>query len=1110
VKSHSLRLFSCCLLLAAAASPARGQADDVVPVDHFPGLRFDAPVPAVVATGEAVRLSGDVAEPWDELVFSFRPLTDDPLADNGAADTDIYVSHLPGRIERDHVFTSDQAGTYQLLLFAGPAGGSLDFVGLFEPFVVEAAPGPIWLPEAFFDGVRLDEPLRTEAPAGIAMLFAGAVLDGRIRSLRLDLSRDGADLGRLPVPLENGRFAAPLRLPEVDPGPLRVDLVVGLTDGTFWGRGGFDFTITDGAVPQAAPAVLSVALLPGGDADVVLQNRGGADLEVLDAEADPPFDVVDLPAAIPPGGRGTIAVRYRGAGGDEGELRLHTNDPQRPWRRVALLGVADGETGPTLSWARADAGGTLTVAAPVGSERFALALFSPQHVVDPAVAYPFVAAGPAPAARAVARWETSPDLTDRQRGEALRAAKAARLAQIVQQRGRPAARRAQVSYAVGDERTFVFDDFPPVARQVLPVRVVAVSQRAVAFVHAGSSADGRDLSVADIEAHLSTFDGDYERIVHAFGTPSDVDGDGRIAFLYTPLVDEVNLGGFQDPASVLDEASGGTGDLADLLFLSPTQPPDSYRSLLVHEFQHLINFHQHVLVRGGNSEATWLDEGLSHLAEDLVDGFVTGGNVDNVRQYLRAPGAVGLTAQNYVTAAERGAAYLFVRSLVDRFGEGILLRLVQTGLSDRDTVEEAVGVPFRELLAGFGVRLFASGTGLAGHGRFDFEFAGLGGPDSRGFPLPAILRTDGTAVIGSLRPRGVAFLDVHAPSVTLTAPADAELSGVVIPLPADFVAAVDIPADHFAGVRFDPPLPGVVAAGEPVDIRGQTTGGDVGRISLQYSIGPEVVAVYDATTDADGRFSRTVVLPAGLAGELDLHVFVGDEGSFAGFFGPVRALAGDGATHLPAGYFDGLELDGPFPVHIPDGQTAALAGRLLEEEITDVQVHFSRDGRTELVVDLPVSGNRFAQDPLFAPGQLSGLYEMDVYAGGREGLPWRGSYEIRIGGAPITAVTVEELAARPEQYGLAAPYPNPFNSGTVVPLRTPLDGDTEVAVFSLTGQRVATLHAGWLPGGLHRLRWDGRDSAGRTLASGVYLVRARAGRGDERVWEATSKVLLLR
>ncbi|MDA0337971.1 MAG: hypothetical protein O2782_22610, partial [bacterium] len=411
---------------------------------------------------------------------------------------------------------------------------------------------------------------------------------------------------------------------------------------------------------------------------------------------------------------------------------------------------------------------------------------------------------------------------------------------------------------MGDRRDFVFDEFPPVPRQVLATRVVAVSNHAVAFVHVGTTADGGSLSSDDIDAHLARFDDDYARMVATFGAPSDVDGDGRIAFLYTPLVDDVGLGGFQDPTSVLAETFGGSGNRTDLLFLSPTQPASAYRALLVHEFQHLINFHQHVLVRRGESEATWLDEGLSHVAEDLVDGFVTGGNSNNVRNFLADPGAVGLTAQDYVNSAERGAAYLFVRSLVDRFGEAILLRLVQTGLTDRDTVEQAAGVPFRELLAGYAVKLYASGTGLAGHSRFNFSFPALGGPSSRGFPLPKTLNVSaGAPLAGSIHPRGVAFVQASVPVLLLQAPAEAELGAVLLPLPQGFAASVEIPGDHFSGVRFDPPLPGIILSGEPVLFRGTALAGSTSRVTARYSVDGDVIASFGITVDPDGHFERT-------------------------------------------------------------------------------------------------------------------------------------------------------------------------------------------------------------------------------------------------------------
>ena len=50
-------------------------------------------------------------------------------------------------------------------------------------------------------------------------------------------------------------------------------------------------------------------------------------------------------------------------------------------------------------------------------------------------------------------------------------------------------------------------------------------------------------------------------------------------------------------------------------------------------------------------------------------------------------------------------------------------------------------------------------------------------------------------------------------------------------------------------------------------------------------------------------------------------------------------------------------------------------------------------------------------------------------------------------------------------------------------------GPARVEVFALTGQRVAVLHEGPEKAGVHRVNWNGRDGAGRPLASGVYLYR---------------------
>ena len=68
-------------------------------------------------------------------------------------------------------------------------------------------------------------------------------------------------------------------------------------------------------------------------------------------------------------------------------------------------------------------------------------------------------------------------------------------------------------------------------------------------------------------------------------------------------------------------------------------------------------------------------------------------------------------------------------------------------------------------------------------------------------------------------------------------------------------------------------------------------------------------------------------------------------------------------------------------------------------------------------------------------------------------------------------------------------HPNPFNSQTVLSYFLPHPSLALLEVFTLTGQRVAVLQQGPQRAGYHRLRWNGRDDAGRPVASGLYLYR---------------------
>ena len=90
--------------------------------------------------------------------------------------------------------------------------------------------------------------------------------------------------------------------------------------------------------------------------------------------------------------------------------------------------------------------------------------------------------------------------------------------------------------------------------------------------------------------------------------------------------------------------------------------------------------------------------------------------------------------------------------------------------------------------------------------------------------------------------------------------------------------------------------------------------------------------------------------------------------------------------------------------------------------------------------------------------------------------------------AKLLALARERIGL-PDEPQLQQNTPNPFNSQTVIPYFLRKPGLTRMEVFALTGQRVAVLDQGHKKAGIHRLHWDGRDSEGRPLASGIYLYR---------------------
>ncbi len=75
-------------------------------------------------------------------------------------------------------------------------------------------------------------------------------------------------------------------------------------------------------------------------------------------------------------------------------------------------------------------------------------------------------------------------------------------------------------------------------------------------------------------------------------------------------------------------------------------------------------------------------------------------------------------------------------------------------------------------------------------------------------------------------------------------------------------------------------------------------------------------------------------------------------------------------------------------------------------------------------------------------------------------------------------------------------HPNPFNPATSIYLVLPEPNPVFVAVYDLTGRRLAVLADRQLGAGEHVLGWSGRDTNGESAASGVYFIRMVTGESE--------------
>ena len=105
----------------------------------------------------------------------------------------------------------------------------------------------------------------------------------------------------------------------------------------------------------------------------------------------------------------------------------------------------------------------------------------------------------------------------------------------------------------------------------------------------------------------------------------------------------------------------------------------------------------------------------------------------------------------------------------------------------------------------------------------------------------------------------------------------------------------------------------------------------------------------------------------------------------------------------------------------------------------------------------------------------------------------------------VLDVEEESDLVLPCEFELFQNYPNPFNPTTTIRYNLPQRSHVTIDVFNVLGQKVRTLVDREEAAGSYRVSWNGTNSSGRAVSTGVYLYRFRAGEHVE-----TKKMLLLK
>ena len=132
------------------------------------------------------------------------------------------------------------------------------------------------------------------------------------------------------------------------------------------------------------------------------------------------------------------------------------------------------------------------------------------------------------------------------------------------------------------------------------------------------------------------------------------------------------------------------------------------------------------------------------------------------------------------------------------------------------------------------------------------------------------------------------------------------------------------------------------------------------------------------------------------------------------------------------------------------------------------------------------TGERHTLDAAYVPGEGDGTFGFGLF-----------SAIDSLYGDPSNDITNDDELS---EYGITADlsqnYPNPFNLNTIIKYYLPRRSVVDLSIYNILGRKITTLVTDTKSRGHYSVNWDGTDSHGRILTSGLYFYRLEA---DENV-----------